>query len=320
MAHDGRTTVVVASYNHVRFLEEALASVFDQVGDEVEVIVVDDASKDDSQNRITQLLQENGWSARTILHVQNRGVCATFNEALALVKTEFVTFLAADDRMLSGRIAKQVAALQEAGPEYGLCHADLAYIDEHGAGSQVSFSDHAMKDDRPTLRPSGPQLVERLLRGNWIGAPSAVIRTAAVREVGGYDENLWSEDIDLWVRLAHEFGFVYVDEQLVEYRRVESSMTGTKAFIPYMHRDFLKFAPKHLGTSPTCDEFIRQRCFLLARELYRLGELPAAQALWSMNLLRRHSKSPGVLVDCLLVAVRAPRGLIRRWERVAAEQ
>lgn len=310
-----RVTVVIASYNHERFVEEALRSVYAQDINGLQVIVTDDASEDQSQARINALREEHGWTARRIFHTENLGLCATFNEALAAVTTEFVTFLAADDRMTAGRLSRQVAELDQAGDSYALCHSDMSIIDEHSEQTGVRYSDYVTDAFRPHRAAGGPALVARLLRGNWLGAPSVLLRTQAVRQAGGYDEELWSEDYDLWLRIARRSGFVYVNEPLVDYRKTTSAMTGTDSYLPSAQRDYLRSARKHLGLGEDTDEFIRQRCFLLARELYRTGDIDRAGALEGMAPLRKTSKNAGVLMDALLVTAGAPRRFIRRWKR-----
>ncbi|MCW2738247.1 glycosyltransferase family A protein [Nocardioides sp.] len=81
------------------YVREALASVASQSLDSFELVVNDDASSDDSVEVINRALADLGLEARTVFHDSRRGICATFNEALDLIRTPFVAFLAADDVM-----------------------------------------------------------------------------------------------------------------------------------------------------------------------------------------------------------------------------
>ena len=92
-------TLVVVCYNHAPFLERCLESVASQSSDRFDLIVTDDASQDGSPDLIQRELARHGLQARLILHQRNVGVCATSNEALALVRTPLVAFLSTDDWM-----------------------------------------------------------------------------------------------------------------------------------------------------------------------------------------------------------------------------
>lgn len=302
-------TVVVAGYNHAHLVEQSSRSVFDQDYPDVSVIVTDDASKDDSVAVIRGLLEANHWPARTLFHEANAGVCATFNEALAMVQTEYVAFLAADDWMLPGRLRTQVAVLEAAGPTFGMAHADMEIVDELGSSLGELYSDTVGRPDN--LSPGGAALVSRLLHGNWIAAPSVLLRTERVRRAGGYDPNLWAEDFDLWIRLARDVGFVYTHTPVVAYRRSPTSMSGDTRNSVRINRDFMNICLKHLGVDPELDKFIALRAYQIAKSEYANGRLGAREAASAMLPRARSARAMAPWLNWLAVRCAVPSRMVR---------
>lgn len=214
-------TLVVASYNHASYFREVLASVRDQdYSGEIDLIVTDDASQDDSQAVAMRLLDELHLEARTIFHRVNVGVCKTFNEALALARGEYVCFLAADDWMRADRVRRQVEAL-EAKPSATFCYSNMVMVDEHGKAVGMDYSEIFPEEYEFDQTHDA---LARLLEHNWIPAPSVMMRTQHARAIGGYDESLPFEDYDMWLRLAARGPIVYVPEALVYYRNTPNSL------------------------------------------------------------------------------------------------
>lgn len=274
MDFDDRVTLVIAGYNHAEYLEAALRSAFEQTHPSCDVIVTDDASTDDSQQRIGALLSEHGWAARTILHDRNAGICATFNEALALVQTPFVAFMSADDLMHPPRIERQVAVFRDGGKDLVLVASDMDCMGPEGDLWHDRFSDLIRQPDglREGIVPGFDSLVEHL----WIGAPSVLMRTQAIRYVGGFDECLPFEDYDMFLRLARVGSFGYVDECLVRYRRgngLGQRLAQSDEKLIGMVRMF----SKHLD-SPVAIEKVRHRLFDFTARAFDRGLIPPSQA------------------------------------------
>lgn len=270
MRGQGRVTLVVACYNHARYVRECLASVASQTMKDFDLIVTDDASTDDSREAILGGLASLGLEAKLIFHEANRGLCTTFNEALALVETPFVAFLSADDWMAAERLEAQACALSEADPDVALAYSNLIGVTADGTEVGELPSGH-MPASRSDLFP-------RLLRHNWIAAPSVMTRVSALRAVGGFDPDLAYEDHDMWLRLSRHYDFLHIDKALVYYRTSPESLGralgGTRS------RDYAlsraRMLTKHLGYSAETDDFIRTQVYRHAVFAYRHGAPPRA--------------------------------------------
>lgn len=113
-----RVSVVIPSYNHARYIEQALASVYSQSYRNVEVIVVDDGSRDESPNVIRQCLRGSPFPSRFVER-GNRGAAATINEGLAIANGDYVNILNSDDWFHADRLAAMVDAVCGTDSEWG---------------------------------------------------------------------------------------------------------------------------------------------------------------------------------------------------------
>lgn len=222
-------SVICISYNHAPFIKEALNSVFTQSYPNLEVIILDDGSKDQSQEKIEQLIL--GKENITFLpHVENEGYTQTFNQGLRLAKGEFIIDFALDDVMLPDFIEKSVERLTELGGDYGVSFSNAQYVN---AQSEV-IGDHNAILRKKGLIGQIPQgdVFEMILKRYFICTPTMVIRKVVFDRMGGYDEGLAYEDFDFWVRSSRQFKYAYIDEALVQKRKLKNSMSANR----YLHR------------------------------------------------------------------------------------
>src|SRR5690348_14990448 len=113
-------TVVIPCYNYGRYLSTAVKSVLDQPGVDVEAIVIDDASTDES-SEVVRALAASDPRVRAILHRRNCGHIATYNEGLEQATGDYVVLLSADDALPVGSLARATALL-ETHPSVGLVY------------------------------------------------------------------------------------------------------------------------------------------------------------------------------------------------------
>ena len=196
-------TVVIPSYNGVRYLGEAIESVLAQTHRSLETVVVDDGSVDETR----ALVARYGDRVR-YLHQENRGLAAARNTGIRAARGTYLAFLDHDDRYLPEKIARQVAVFRER-PPVGLVHTGWHFIDEHGRRvGQRGWS------------PEEGDVFAVLLLGNLVHPGAVMVRRDVVEEVGGFDEaRTGLEDWDLWLRLAQRgVPWGRVDAPLLEYR------------------------------------------------------------------------------------------------------
>jgi glycosyltransferase involved in cell wall biosynthesis len=214
-----RVSVVIPCYNYARYLVACVESVLVQRGVEVEIVIVDDSSTDDSA-AVARRISELDSRVRVIEHRENRGHIATYNDGLAEISGEFVLLLSADDLLVRGALAR-AAALLEANPAVGLVY-----------GNAIDFSTDALPRTEESVSawlvwPGHRWLETRCRSGrNPVSTPTVVMRTSVLRAVGGYRPELpHAADFELWMRAAavSDVGFVAGAHQAY-YRRHGANM------------------------------------------------------------------------------------------------
>lgn len=273
-------TVVIPAYNVARTIDATVLSVRRQTFEDIEIIIVDDGSTDQTpfligrhiaeDNRIRLISQKNGGVARA----RNRGVAEGSGELIAPVD--------ADDLWRSDKISLQLEAMEKGGPSVGLVYSWFAVIDDN---------DIVTKWSRPS--DSG-DVARRSCLGNVVGnGSSPLIRRKAFLEAGGFDPSLRDanaqgcEDLLLYFRIALKYEFEVVREYLTGYRHSGSNMSSDAL---QMLRSWRIVAIEMARAMPDCvQEIVRGERMLLIwlfqRAIDAGNQRAAAQIL--RELLRR---------------------------------
>ena len=204
-----RITVVIPAYNAADFIAETVESVLAQTVP-VEIIVVDDGSKDE-----TAAVVEGLGSGVRLIRQPNGGVSSARNHGLREASGEYICFFDADDWMAPTNLERKIHFLDE-NPDFVLAHALVEVTDEAlNPTGEIMSGVHG---------ESGAALVRLIPPA--IPLPSNVVtRRAAVEALGGFDEELsTSADFDMWLRLSAEGKAGRIDEPLVLYRRHPGAM------------------------------------------------------------------------------------------------
>jgi glycosyltransferase involved in cell wall biosynthesis len=198
-------SVVIPSFNSEKTILRSLNSVLSQTYSNYEIIVADDASKDDTR-RCVESLEDSRITFLESEEKVNMGPAAARNRGLAKSRGEYVAFLDSDDEWLPEKLAKQVDIL--------VSNADCSILVSNAYDISPEGEILGTQFDPPS--PShGREGWRVLLKQSFIGTPSVMTRTALVRELGGFDPTLIvAEDQDLWIRLALKGELCVIDEVL----------------------------------------------------------------------------------------------------------
>lgn len=183
-----RISVVIPAYNCDRYIAEAIESVLDQTETSYEIIVVDDGSRDKTQEAVAPYRDRVRY-----VYQDNQGVSVARNHGLSLARGEFITFLDADDCFFRETLAAQMAVF-EADPELAIVQSGWRRVNQAG---------EALMDATPWEMV--PELnLEMWLRWKPFGTMGTLMfRREAVAAVGGFEPGLaHAEDVDLILRLA----------------------------------------------------------------------------------------------------------------------
>lgn len=215
-------TVVVISYNQGKYIRENLDSVKAQTYDNIQLIVADDASTDNSVEIFDNWLFKNNYRAEKNYHQKNTGLSTILNECFELIKGKYVKFIAADDYLHPSAIEKCVEKLEESGSDYGMVFTDTYCINENSAiQKDIDNYDFVGNLERESFR-------KELLKGNKIAALTVVMRTSVLKETGQYNSELLVEDYFRWLKISEKYFIAYVPEKLAYYRLHNDNISKTK--------------------------------------------------------------------------------------------
>jgi glycosyltransferase involved in cell wall biosynthesis len=199
-------SVVIPCYKYGHFLPGCVRSVLDQEGVDVDVLIVDDASPDDSAD-VARAIAARDDRVRVLVHEVNQRHIATYNEGLAAATGEYVLLLSADD-LLAPRALANATALMHANPEVGLVYGFTRAFSDSGFDGLHGHS-ATPPPARTTPRSwsvwSGTEWLDLVCSrvSNPIYTPEAVMRTKTMQDLAGYDARLpHAADFLMWMRAA----------------------------------------------------------------------------------------------------------------------
>lgn len=270
-------SVIIASYNHAPYIEASIESVLAQTYPHVELLVIDDGSKDDSVERIRRLQHRHAFDFRV---QQNQGLSRTLNEAIARARGSLIAPFGSDDIMLPERIARQVAYLQDK-PEVGICAGNIQEIDEHG-----NF--RGTPGDLPLRRLDFEDVF--LDRKPGAPAPTLLFRREALEKVGGFDPQIRLEDLLIELKITRAGYSLDILPDVLAHYRVHATNTykNYRFMVDNVLKTYGQFAD-HPACAEVCARF-RNSMLLkcarsdraLARELLR--DIPLR--FWNGKTLR----------------------------------
>jgi glycosyltransferase involved in cell wall biosynthesis len=222
-------SVVIPTYNALKFLPETIASVMAQTFQDFELLLIDDGSSDGTADWVAQYNQnvEDESKGHKIRFFQQHrgGVSKARNLGIENAQGEFVAFLDADDLWVSTKLAQQVNYLNQH-PRVGLVHGAIALMDEAGTLTGRVLSSKPIASSLP-----------RLLTQNAVACQTVLVRRSCFEQAGRFDSQADTvEDWDLWMRVARFYPIVGLPEVLAHYRQVESSLSRShERMVPTYH-------------------------------------------------------------------------------------
>lgn len=214
MSNQPLVSVIIPAYNHEDYIEECVTSVFNQSYENIECIIINDGSKDNTLNELKRL---NNTYPFLLINQKNQGLCKTLNKGLDLAKGEYIAILASDDYWHPEKIAMQFELLNPSVSEgYGVCHSAGYTINQNNKIIGLRGDDEFKQ-----------KIFPKILINNHILATSALIHRSVFNKIGGYDESLFAEDTDFWIRCSQFYMFKYIREPLIFKRSDGNNLSGS---------------------------------------------------------------------------------------------
>ena len=327
----GRVSVIIPTFNRASIVPRAIESALGQTYQDVEVIVVDDGSSDD-----TRAVVETFGPRVRLFYQENAGVTAARNHAIRHTCGEFLAFLDSDDSWAPWKLESQIAALSRF-PEAGLVWTDMTALDRAGqlissrylrvmykAHSRVNIED-AMRNVEtlgnlssavPFELATSPvrlgDLFSEILLGNLLHTSTVLVRRSWVEEVGGFDPTFVraGEDYEFYVRLCSVGPVIFIDAPSTYYCVGAPDQLTRPSMLLEIARNNLRTLTKWLPSSASHltlsreviqDRFADSYGWLGQAELDAGNRFAAARGLL-LSLMRRPriDRRSGLLLLCAL--------------------
>jgi len=223
-------SVIMPCYNHGRFLADSIGSILNQTYRELELIVVDDCSTDNSVEVMLAFAKQDS-RVKVIQHAVNSGLSRSRNDAIRAATGEWIAFCDADDLWAEEKLACQLKMLQQ-NPQYAVAYSESLIVDEKGKLTGEKFSDLF-----PLPACSSGSLFEVLCIRNFINVPSAILHKQRAGKNVYFDEQIeLVNDWWYWIRLSKEYPFLFSNQPLAKYRVHSTSTNITKRWEYNVHR------------------------------------------------------------------------------------
>lgn len=224
-AHRPLVSLVALCYNQAAYLEAALESIRAQTYAATELVIIDDASNDDSVVRIREWIGRHRVKCTFIAHEENRGITRSLNEGLRYCGGSYVQLVACDDVLKPNKLERHVAILDNLGPPYALVCSDFGMIGPDGELLQERYfgPEFDFPEDPFTAILMGHMGVRRVIH-----SPTVLARAERLRDDGGYDESLLQEDFQMWLQLSSEYKVAYDPTPTVNYRVLSGSLSNRR--------------------------------------------------------------------------------------------
>lgn len=220
-------SVIIPCYNHDQFVQDSIQSVIDQDYENIELIIIDDGSQDNSVLKIQEMMEscKKRFVRFEFRNRGNKGLSATLNEALEWCEGKYFSSIASDDKMLNYKTSMQVKYLEK--------HNESVAV--FGAVQLIDENDQKL--EKIASKARSYSFEDIIMHRHNLLAPTQMIRKKTIKDVGGYNANLFIEDWYMWLLLSREGEIFSMNETLALYRKHDSNISKN---LVKMHEGRLK--------------------------------------------------------------------------------
>jgi len=204
-------SIIMSSYNHEKFISIAIESVLNQTINNLELIIVDDSSKDNSR-RIIQNYSKKDSRIKILFHEKNKGIAKTLNDGLEIAKGKFISFIASDDVWSRDKLEKQVEILKK--NENLIVWSEGKIIDADGNPTGKLFTH---MHDASKKKKSG-NIFKELIQANFIFGSSLIFKRENAKSFIFNTALKYLNDYQFVVDLARRYEYFFIPEPLAMYR------------------------------------------------------------------------------------------------------
>ena len=254
-SHAATVSVVIPTFNHAKFLNQALQSIIKQSHQNWEAIIVNNFSTDDT----LQIIESFNEPRFKVVNFQNNGIiAASRNEGIRRSTAPFIAFLDSDDMWYSEKLSRCLVELE--GGNDLVCHGEK-WVSADTRQRNIVYG--------PASNATHDKL---LFRGNCLSTSATIVRRDILNQVGGFSEDstfTTAEDYELWLKISQiTSGFIFVDEILGEYRRHE--LGASSSVLRHLNAE-LAVVNSHISLAQKKDIFSFKARNRKAKAIYSAG-------------------------------------------------
>lgn len=254
-------TIAIPCYNHAGFVQDSIRSVINQTYENIEFIIIDDGSTDQSVNKIKEMLIEceQRFTRFEFRDRTNKGLCNTLNEALEWAQGDYFCVIASDDQMLPEKTSLQISSFKS---------------DTVGVFGGVNIINNKNQILSSRVREySETGFEDILLNKHDLPASSQMFKTDILRQVGGYNPNVKVEDWDLLLRMSKlNKKMVYIPQLLINYRKHDSNISSDNTF---MYTEMIKILDQYVDEPKYAQALYIVKKRLLVNPMKKISKLKA---------------------------------------------
>ncbi len=233
-------SIIVPAYNRGYIIRDVLQSILNQTYTEFELLVVDDASADQTKEVVCAIADD-----RIVYHrlEQNGGPSAARNYGIRKARYDYIAFGDSDDFWHPDKLCRQMEVLTGSGEDTGFCYHKIRY--------QMGENQYAIlpSENIPAEKKSG-DIFAQLLEDNMVDCPSLLVWRQCLMEAGGFDTDLKAlEDYDLALRMAKRYQAAFIDAVLLESSFSVTGVSGNPVnYLLASCRLVYKYKKEYLAT------------------------------------------------------------------------
>lgn len=209
-------SIILPTYNRKHLISKSIESVLNQSYKHFELIIIDDGG-DDGTEKLIRDFQKKDDRIKYIKLKKNKGAAAARNTGIKLSKGEYIAFQDSDDEWLTEKLEKQMNLFKSTSEKVGVVYSGFLRI-ESNKRAYIPF-DWVVKRDG--------DIHEELLRDNFVGTPTCIIKKDCLNKIGKFEEKLPRlQDWELMLRISKYYDFIYIDEALVLSKYTPNSISS----------------------------------------------------------------------------------------------
>jgi len=230
-------SVLLLSWNHEKYIEQAIRSIMRQGFRDLEIVYLDNNSSDNTFDIAKQVLAGSGLRYAAFRRENNFGISSNYNFLFQRSRGEYICLLSGDDWLHKDNISEKVEVLNSF-PEIGMVQS----------GGYKYHQDIGVYEPLKVTSYPDEKALDELLSNNYISSTGMLLRRSSVEEVGGWNESLLAEDGELWIRILTKYKLGSIDRYLYYYRQHGAGISSNAEFMYKAHMEIYE-SSKHLNKS-----------------------------------------------------------------------